>query len=104
MRRRQFMQFLGLSPLVPGLLVSRKRSGTRRATKEEIEDFHKEWKEQEYLVRYDIDTKTQYTIEDGKIMDIVTFDYCPYIWYGKIKDDIDSGLIKCVAWKRVRLV
>lgn len=58
---------------------------------------------QEYFVKYDITSKTQYVIEDDKVVSKVKFDICPYVWFGKFKEKIESGLVEFVMWKRHRM-
>lgn len=61
-------------------------------------------KKQYYYIKYDIDTKTQTEIVGDKIVRTYTFEFCPYVWFGKLKEKIESGLIKYVMWKNLRLI
>ena len=52
-----------------------------------------------YIKYYDIETKTQSIICEGKVVDRQTFAQCPYVWFGDLKEKIEKGLIEFVAWK-----
>ena len=54
----------------------------------------------EFFVHYDLTSKTQYVIRDDKVVNEIRFKVCPYIWFGKLKEKIESGLIQWVIWKR----
>ena len=54
----------------------------------------------EYFEQYDIDSKTQYIIENDRVVSVHKFVVCPYIWFGELKAKIEAGLIKWVGWKR----
>ena len=61
-------------------------------------------KQQQYYIKYEVASKTQYVIEDDKVVSEIKFQECPYVWFGKYKDKIESGLIKFVMWKKYRMV
>ncbi len=52
----------------------------------------------DYVEYYDIETKTQSIICEGKVVNRQTFAQCPYVWVGSLKDKIEKGLIEFVAW------
>lgn len=58
----------------------------------------------EYLVHYDIASKTQTVLEDGIEVQRHTFKECPYILFDELKEKIESGLIKFIMWKKARFV
>lgn len=59
---------------------------------------------QEYFVKYDIDSKTQTVIKNDEVVDTVRHEFCPYVWFGKLKKEIESGIVKFVMFKKSRLV
>ena len=61
-------------------------------------------KEQEFFVKYDIESNTQYVIENDEVVKEYKFETCPYVWFGEFKEKIESGLIKWVMWRKIRFV
>ncbi len=61
-------------------------------------------KPKEYFVRYDIGSKTQYVIDNDKVVREMTFKVCPYIWFGELKEKIESGLITWVGWRKIGFI
>jgi len=59
---------------------------------------------QEYFIKYDIDTKTKTKVENGEVMDSCVLEFCPYVWFGKLKEDVEAGIVKFVMWKHTRLI
>lgn len=53
-------------------------------------------KKQEYFVHYDIESKTQTIIENDIVMREHKFEFCPYVWFGELKEKIEAGLISYV--------
>ncbi len=51
-----------------------------------------------YVKYYDIATRTQFIVRNGKVKDKQTFQQCPYMWVGELKEKIEKGLIEFVAW------
>ena len=58
----------------------------------------------EFFVNYDISSKTQYVIEDEEVVRKIQFKVCPYVWFGELRERIESGLIKWVIWKKIRFI
>ena len=56
----------------------------------------------DYQVVYYPDTNTQVVIEDHKVIKETKFEICPYIWLGKLKEQIEAGIVNFVAWNRSR--
>ena len=61
-------------------------------------------RKQEYYVKYDIASKIQTVIENDEVVKTDRFEFCPYVWFGELKEKIESGLIKYVMWKKIRFV
>lgn len=57
-----------------------------------------------FYVHYDLETNTQYVVEDGCLVKETKFEVCPYVWLGRLKEKIELGIIKWVAFKKVKLV
>lgn len=57
-----------------------------------------------FYERYDFDTKTFYVIEDDMIIRTSQFEDCPFVFFGDMKEKIDSGLVKYVMIKKVRFI
>lgn len=58
----------------------------------------------DYVKYYDIETRTQTIISEGKVVNRQTFTVCPYVWMGSLKEKIENGLIEFVAWKMRGLI
>lgn len=51
-----------------------------------------------YTKIYDIGSKVQAIVSNDKVVNVTKFKVCPYVWFGEMKDKIDSGEIAWVAW------
>lgn len=54
-----------------------------------------------YTKIYDIDSKTQAIVSDDKVIKVDRFKVCPYVWFGEMKEKIESGKILWVAWNMI---
>lgn len=61
-------------------------------------------KPEEFYQKYEIATKTLYTVEGNGVVGKIVLSQCPYVWFGKLKQKIESGLVEYVMFKRVRFI
>lgn len=52
----------------------------------------------DYTKIYDIESKIQAIFTDDKVISVHRFTECPYVWFGKYKEEIESGKVKWVGW------
>jgi hypothetical protein len=52
----------------------------------------------DYTKIYDIESKTEAIISEGEVINVHKHTHCPYVWFGKIKEQVESGSLLWVAW------
>jgi hypothetical protein len=59
--------------------------------------------EQIFYKKYDFKTKIETIIENDKVIRETKWDDCPYVFFGDFAKDIESGKIRYVMFKKLRL-
>ncbi len=58
----------------------------------------------EYTVIYDINSQTQAIVVQDKVISVTRFKFCPYVWFGEMKDKIEAGKILWVEWNKTGVI